>query len=112
MHGRRRVTSRLALVFALVPALAIAQRTTTGTISGKIIDSSGAVVPGVTLTVSSPEALGQFTVVGDADPRFTVCAQVLATIEAEAADVSEAAHALALVGCAVCLGSIFDHASK
>jgi len=72
MQSRRGVTSRLALVFALVPALAFAQRTTTGGISGKIIDSSGAAVPGVTLTVSSPEALGQFTAVTDTQGQFRV----------------------------------------
>ena len=53
----------LALLFS--PAAASAQRATTGTVTGKIVDSSGAVLPGATVTVSSPEAMGQFTAVSD-----------------------------------------------
>src|SRR3954454_3533283 len=68
------VRSRFALVLALalVPALAFGQRTTTGTVAGKITDSSGAVVPGVTISVSSPEALGQFSAVTDAQGLYRV----------------------------------------
>src|SRR4051812_305929 len=66
--------SRFALVLALalLPALAFGQRTTTGTVAGKIIDASGAVVPGVTISVSSPEALGQFSAVTDAQGLYRV----------------------------------------
>jgi hypothetical protein len=68
------IRSRCAFVlaFALVPVLAFGQRTTTGTVAGKIIDSSGAVLPGVTLTLSSPEALGQFSAVTDAQGMYRV----------------------------------------
>ena len=68
------IRSRCAFVlaFALVPALAFGQRTTTGTVTGKIVDSSGAVLPGVTLTLTSPEALGQFGAVTDAQGMYRV----------------------------------------
>src|SRR5215467_4495183 len=63
-----------ALVAALVavPSSAFAQRTTTGTVIGKIVDSSGAVLPGVTVTLTSPEALGQFTGVTDGQGLYRV----------------------------------------
>jgi hypothetical protein len=60
------------LAFALMPTLAFGQRTTTGTVTGKIVDSSGAVLPGVTLTLTSPEALGQFSAVTDAQGMYRV----------------------------------------
>src|SRR6266568_8516368 len=69
---RVRPRSALVLAFALLPALAFGQRTTTGTIAGKIIDSSGAVMPGVTISVSSPEALGQFSAVTDAQGVYRI----------------------------------------
>ena len=62
----------LVLAFALLPALAFGQRTTTGTVAGKIIDSSGAVLPGVTISVSSPEALGQFSAITDGQGLYRV----------------------------------------
>src|ERR1051326_6069126 len=60
--------TRLVATFVLVlgvPALASAQRATTGTITGKIADASGGVLPGVTVSLQSPEALGQFSAVTD-----------------------------------------------
>src|ERR1051326_5785560 len=62
-----KLRARLVLTFGLLLAAsaAFAQRTTTGTMAGKVVDSSGAVLPGVTVTVSSPEALGQFSAVTD-----------------------------------------------
>src|SRR4051812_1196741 len=69
---RPRSRSALVLAFALLPALASGQRTTTGTIAGKAIDSSGAVLPGVTISVTSPEALGQFSAVTDAQGIYRV----------------------------------------
>jgi hypothetical protein len=62
----------LVLALASVPAGAFAQRTTTGTITGKIIDSSGAVLPGVTVSLKSPEALGDFSGVTDGQGTFRV----------------------------------------
>jgi hypothetical protein len=67
-----RPRSALVLAFALLPALAFGQRTTTGTVAGKIIDSSGAVLPGVTISVSSPEALGQFSAITDGQGLYRV----------------------------------------
>jgi len=59
-------------VFVSFPAAASAQRTTTGTIVGKIVDSSGAVLPGVTISLKSPEALGDFTAVTDSNGAYRV----------------------------------------
>jgi hypothetical protein len=44
----------VALGLALTPAIAGAQGVGTGTIEGKVSDESGGVMPGVTVTVSSP----------------------------------------------------------
>jgi hypothetical protein len=70
MHSRGRIAFALALV--LLPMAAAAQRATTGTITGKVIDSSGAVLPGVTISLQSPEVLGQFTAVSDATGAYRV----------------------------------------
>jgi len=58
---------RVLVLFAvlLAPAVASAQRATTGTVTGRVVDSSGAVLPGATITLQSPEALGQFSAVSD-----------------------------------------------
>src|SRR5438477_4649294 len=68
------IRSRFAclLAFALMPALAFGQRTTTGTVTGKVVDSSGAVLPGVTVQLTSPEALGQFAGVTDGQGVYRV----------------------------------------
>jgi Carboxypeptidase regulatory-like domain len=58
--------------FLLVPVIALAQRTTTGTIAGRIVDANGGVLPGVTVTVKSPEALGEFNAVTDAKGEYRV----------------------------------------
>src|SRR5476649_1005457 len=60
----------LALVFS--PAMASAQRATTGAITGKIADASGGVLPGVSVVVSSPEVLGQFSAVTDVQGIYRV----------------------------------------
>jgi hypothetical protein len=54
---------RWALLLFLVPALASAQSVTatTGSINGKVSDGTGAVLPGVTVTVSSPSMQGTRT---------------------------------------------------
>jgi len=59
-------------VLTWFPATVSAQRTTTGTIVGKIVDSSGAVMPGVTVSLKSPEALGDFTAVTDSNGMYRV----------------------------------------
>jgi hypothetical protein len=66
----------LALCLLLVSApLAFAQAVTSGTgaINGKVTDASDAVMPGVTVTVTSPQQMGARTTVTDSDGtyRFT-----------------------------------------
>src|SRR6476660_8905512 len=75
MMNRSRVRSVVSLLLGAmlgVAPSAFAQRTTTGTVIGKIVDSSGAVLPGVTVTLTSPEALGQFTGVTDGQGAYRV----------------------------------------
>jgi hypothetical protein len=66
--------SRLAfaLLLFLIPSTALAQRATTGTVAGKIVDTSGAVLPGVTVSLQSPEVLGQFNAISGADGTYRV----------------------------------------
>src|ERR1700682_4980505 len=52
----------------------------------------------------------QLCIVGETDTRLSIRSQVFAAIETEAGNVAETAHALALVGGSVRLGSIFDDA--
>jgi hypothetical protein len=68
------VVARFVIVLTLLlsPALASAQRATTGTVTGKVVDSSGAVMPGVTITLQSPEVLGVFSTVSDANGFYRV----------------------------------------
>jgi hypothetical protein len=71
----RSVSLAAAVVFAsaaVAPSLALAQRTTTGTVIGKIVDTSGAVLPGVTVSLTSPDALGQFSGVTDGQGSYRV----------------------------------------
>ena len=56
----RRQTLLFAAAFLTLASLAFAQASGTGSVIGKVTDSSGAVLPGVTVTLKSPEALGQF----------------------------------------------------
>jgi hypothetical protein len=70
MHVRERIA--FALMLLIIPAAAFGQRATTGTVTGKVVDTSGAVLPGVTISLQSPEALGQFTAVTDASGTFRV----------------------------------------
>src|SRR5262249_28218185 len=65
MRGRRRV--RLVSLMAgclLAAAPVFAQgggASTTGTIQGKVVDASGGVLPGVTVSAASPSMMGQQT---------------------------------------------------
>ncbi len=78
--------ARFLIVLALLftPAAASAQRATTGTVTGKIVDTSGAVLPGATVTLSSPEAMGQFTAVSDENGFFRVANLPPATYDVKA----------------------------
>jgi hypothetical protein len=78
------MTLRRALVLAIVlaiPSPALAQRTTTGTVSGRIADSGGGALPGVTIALKSPEALGMFSGVTDSAGIFRVSNLPPATYE-------------------------------
>ena len=68
----------------LWPALVLAQATGTGIVTGRVVDSSGAVLPGVTVTMKSPQALGQFTAVTDAQGIYRIANLPPATYEARA----------------------------
>ena len=57
LHMRTRLSALIAVMLA-VASLAAAQGTTTGTLSGKVADSSGGVLPGVTVTLSGPSLQG------------------------------------------------------
>src|SRR5207247_10617783 len=73
---RRRGLSLFGAVLAavlLASTHALAQgggASTTGSINGKIVDSSGAVLPGVTVTASSPSLMGVQTTVSDASGNY------------------------------------------
>ena len=71
---RRAFQSFLAVLAAcLLASTAFAQgggASTTGSINGKVTDSSGAVLPGVTVTVTSPSLMGVQTSVSDAGGNY------------------------------------------
>ena len=78
--GRR----RLALMLVLVPVVAFGQRATTGVVTGRIVDSSGGAMPGVTVTLKSPEALGDFSAISDHEGIYRVGSLPPATYEVKA----------------------------
>ncbi len=65
----RRILTSLALVL-LMAAVASAQTTPTGTVTGKVTDPEGLVLPGVTVTVTSPALQGARTAVTSANGDF------------------------------------------
>src|SRR5437763_9971496 len=67
-----RLCSLLIFVLALIPTLAAGQSSTTGAVTGVIVDTSGAVIPGVNVSLSSSEVLGQFTGVTDGQGIYRV----------------------------------------
>ena len=70
--------------FAMLPVVAGAQATGTGAVIGRITDSSGGVLPGVSVTLRSPEALGTYTAVTDSDGRYRISNLAPASYEARA----------------------------
>src|SRR5258705_5404026 len=64
---RRQLVWALLLVVASF-GLASAQETTSGTITGQVVDAQGAPAPGATVTITSPQ--GPKTFVTDANGRF------------------------------------------
>jgi len=67
----RRITALLfALGLSLFALSAAAQTVTTGTIEGTVTDVNGAVVPGVTVTVTSPNLIRAQSATADEEGRF------------------------------------------
>jgi hypothetical protein len=71
-------------VLLLSPVFVFAQASGTGTVTGRVADSSGGVLPGVTVTMRSPQALGQFTAVTDAQGLYRISNLAPASYEARA----------------------------
>jgi hypothetical protein len=82
MSGLSRVL--LLLVVALTPASALAQRATTGTVTGKITDGTGSALPGVAVSLQSPEVLGVFSAVTDPSGVYRVANLAPATYDVKA----------------------------
>lgn len=53
-----RVRTMLAAIIALIVATGAAAQTTTGTISGRVLDVQGGALPGATVTAKSPNLQG------------------------------------------------------
>ncbi len=77
-------TWALASPLLLLPVTAGAQATGTGTVIGRVTDSSAAVLPGVTVTLKSAEAMGHYTAVTDAQGAYRVVNLPPASYEARA----------------------------
>jgi len=72
MPGRSAARLAIALAVCVTGAVSASAQPTTGSINGTILDNTGGVLPGVTITVESPALLGAQTTVTDAsgDYRF------------------------------------------
>src|SRR5262245_40777412 len=69
-HGLIRRILVVALMF-LISGTALVAQTGTATINGQVADESGAVLPGVTITATSPALqVQQVTTVSDAEGRY------------------------------------------
>ena len=67
----RRIFASLALVL-LIAAVAAAQTTPTGTLTGKVVDPDGLVLPGVTVTATSPSLQGTRTATTSANGDYII----------------------------------------
>src|SRR5712692_5304457 len=72
MPRNRSILSLLPLLFLIVPTLLWADGSQLGTISGKVVDQTGAVLPGATVEVTNAEKGTARTVVTDAQGRYNV----------------------------------------
>jgi outer membrane receptor protein involved in Fe transport len=63
-------TALLALCLSLFASSVMAQTSSTGNIEGTVVDQAGAAVPGVTVTVTSPQLLGKQTATTDDNGRY------------------------------------------
>ena len=57
---RKRIAFLVAVFIGLCPMVLLAQRTT-GSVSGTVRDASGAILPGVTVSISGPNIVGAQT---------------------------------------------------
>jgi hypothetical protein len=79
-----RTTTLLAVLVLLLPGSLLAQTSrTTGAIQGTVTDSQGNPLPGVTVTVTSPNLQGSRTEVTDADGKYAIPALPPGTYHAE-----------------------------
>ncbi len=69
MAKRVRLFGAVAAALLLASSAAL-QAQTTGRIQGQVVDAQGAVVPGVTVTITSPALQGALSQVSEADGRF------------------------------------------
>ncbi len=69
MAKRVRLFGALAAALLLASSAAL-QAQTTGRIQGQVVDAQGAVIPGVTVTITSPALQGALSQVSEADGRF------------------------------------------
>ena len=69
MSKRSRFVGVLAAVLLLASS-SVLRAQTTGRIQGQIVDAQGAVVPGATVTITSPSLQGSLTQVSDAEGQF------------------------------------------
>jgi hypothetical protein len=68
----RRLTASFAATLAFLAAAAASAQTITGTITGRVVDSQGLSVPGVTITVASPALQGLQTAVSSENGDYIV----------------------------------------
>jgi outer membrane receptor protein involved in Fe transport len=69
---RHRTTALAGLIAVLILHTPLAAQTPTGTISGRVVDSSDLAVPGVTVTASSPNLQGARSTVTSANGAFII----------------------------------------
>ena len=70
---RAAVTRALIVIGVVLPSMAWAQSATTGAIAGEVRDTTGAVLPGVTVEASSPALIEKVrTVVTDDQGRYQI----------------------------------------
>jgi outer membrane receptor protein involved in Fe transport len=66
------ITASLVLGMSFPGITGFAQTSTTGTIEGTVIDSNGAIIPAVTVTVSSPNLIRAQSVTTDSEGRYRI----------------------------------------
>ena len=72
MRTRCVLAAAMLAITLLLPAAAAAQGVQTGTLSGQVVDQSGAVLPGVTVIATSPSLQGERVAVTDSTGRYLI----------------------------------------